>query len=81
MQAMIREAEEEAGIQLLPTQLQFVHFTHHQSNRLNAHLFFACREWEGKLTNMEPEKCGGLEWFPFDQLPLNTVEYSPMRWR
>ena len=73
--AMIRETEEEAGIKLAPNQLKFVHFTHHYSYRVNTHLFYACHDWDGEFVNMEPHKCGGLNYFPMDKIPTNSVEY------
>lgn len=72
---LIREAEEEAGIQISPENLRFVHCLHRQTNRLNVDLFFECDEWEGEITNTEPEKCAALEFYDINNLPSNTVEY------
>ncbi len=72
---MIREAKEEAGIELLPSQLKVVHVVHRHSNRQNVDIFFECTSWEGKIKNQEPEKCAALEFFPLDNLPDNTIPY------
>lgn len=72
---LIREAGEEAGIQIRPENLRFVHCLHRQTNRLNVDLFFECDEWEGEVTNMEPEKCAALEFHDIHDLPPNTVGY------
>lgn len=73
--AMIREAYEEAGIELLPSQLKVSHIMHRKSGRLNVDIFFECRSWKGSPVNREPEKCAALEYFPLDHLPSNTIPY------
>ncbi|HEX2579912.1 MAG TPA: NUDIX domain-containing protein [Rhabdochlamydiaceae bacterium] len=72
---MIREAKEEASIELLPAQLKVVHIVHRYSNRQNIDIFFECTSWSGEIKNQEPAKCGGLEFFPVDNLPENTIPY------
>ncbi|TAL14326.1 NUDIX domain-containing protein [Patescibacteria group bacterium] len=72
----IREAHEEAGINIRPDQLQFVFLQHRQSaDPIDEYIdvFFEVSEWDGEFTNMEPEKCGGLDWFDIDQLPESTI--------
>jgi ADP-ribose pyrophosphatase YjhB (NUDIX family) len=72
----IREAREESGVNLTNDQLKFVFLMHRASDKIeNEYLdvFFEVNEWQGDLTNMEPEKCGGLDWFDIDKLPENTI--------
>lgn len=74
----IREAREESGIELRVDQLKFVYLMHRLSSDPNDEyidVFFEVREWQGELTNQEPEKCGGLDWFAVDNLPDNTIPY------
>lgn len=73
--AMIREAKEEAGIKILPSQLKVVHIMHRKSNRFNIDIFFECFAWQNSVSNEEPEKCSSLEFFPLAQLPDNTIPY------
>lgn len=73
---MIREAREEIGIHLLPSQIKVVHVIHRKTTRLNMDMFFQCQSWDGKIQNMEPDKCGGLEFFSLEDLPLNMVDYN-----
>lgn len=73
--AIIREAYEEAGIQIEPSGLKVVHVMHRQTNRFNMDLFFECSEWKGAITNQEPEKCSILAFFPLTELPPNTIGY------
>ena len=73
---MIREAYEEIGIQLLPSQIKVVHIMHRKTNRLNIDIFFDCHSWLGEIKNIEPEKCEGLEFFPLEELPCNMVDYN-----
>ena len=73
-QAIIREANEETGIVLRQEDLQVVHVSH----RFNPHreyidIYLTASNWEGEITNLEPHKCDGLDWFPKDDLPENIV--------
>ncbi len=74
-EGMIREAQEEAGIELLPSQLKVVHVMHRKSTRFNVDIFFECTSWQGTVNNQEPEKCATLEFFPIANLPPNTLPY------
>lgn len=73
--AIIREAYEEAGIEIVPSALKVVHVMHRQTNRLNIDVFFECREFRGQVTNKEPEKCKAQNYFPLKHLPVNTIDY------
>lgn len=73
--AMVREAYEEAGILIHPSDLKAVHTMHRQTNRLNIDLFFECQKWQGTITNREPQKCSKLEFFSLERLPLNIIDY------
>ncbi len=72
---MIREAKEEASIELLPSKLKVVHVLHRNSNRQNVDIFFECTSWKGEVVNQEPEKCAALEFYPLENLPDNTIPY------
>jgi 8-oxo-dGTP diphosphatase len=76
--AMIRETDEEIGIQLSTAQIKVVHVMHRQTNRLNIDIFFECSLWEGTIKNCEPEKCERLEFFSLENLPTNLIEYQAM---
>lgn len=73
--AMIREAKEEAGLLIAPTELNLIHVLHRKTNRFNVDMFFECTSWRGDLVNMEPKKCGALDFFPINQLPENLIPY------
>lgn len=73
--AIIREAREEAGIELKPEDLRMIHAMHLKSNDERANFFFEADRWEGELENKEPHKCAELKWFPADKLPENTIPY------
>ena len=72
---MIREAYEEIGIKVLPSQLKVVHVMHRKTNRLNVDVFFECTDWEGTVVNWEPNKCERVAFFSLADLPENTVDY------
>jgi len=76
IQAMIREAREEVGIELNPKNLRLVHVMHRKEpgeNRVN--FFFTTEKWKGKPKIMEPHKCDSIKWFDVSNLPNNTIPY------
>lgn len=73
--ALIREAEEEVGVTIAPEAVQFAHVMHNSSSGGRMAFFFTVREWSGTPTNMEPDKCAGLEWFPINALPDHMIDY------
>jgi 8-oxo-dGTP diphosphatase len=75
MHGMIREAKEEADLELLPSQLKIVHVMHRKEKRLNIDIFFECTAWQGTPVNREPEKCAALEFFLLADLPVKTIPY------
>lgn len=75
IQAMVREALEEGGITIDPSDLKFVHVMHRRSDRIYADFFYECSRWSGQVENREPEKCGGLTFFPEKELPRNIIPY------
>ncbi|MGW2397180.1 NUDIX hydrolase [Kitasatospora sp. NPDC001664] len=79
LRGMAREAKEELGITIREEDLLLVHALHHLdaddgAGRLQ--LFFAPLAYTGQVTNMEPEKCSALDWWPLDALPEPTVGYT-----
>jgi 8-oxo-dGTP diphosphatase len=74
--AIIREAKEEVGISLHEADLKLVHAAHQicdDSDRLN--LYFETENWEGQVSNTEPEKCSELLWVKLVELPSDIVPY------
>lgn len=78
LSGMIREAKEEAGIDIDPADLRAVHTCHWKSNRLNMVIFFECTRWSGLLHNQEPDKCSELKWFDIKELPNNILYELPL---
>lgn len=78
---IIREAKEEANIILKAKSLRVIHVMHRfemQNNpelRERVDIFFTAKKWQGKIKNMEPDKCDDLSWFPINKLPPNTIPY------
>ncbi len=76
LEALIREAEEEAGLILKAKDLQLVHVLHKRTNN-NGHritLYFKASKWEGKIITGEPNKFKGVAWFSLENLPSNLSE-------
>lgn len=63
--AALREAREETGVVLDPTDLRLIHTQHRMGDegdheRIN--LYFDVTRWTGDPVNAEPDKCSALAW-------------------
>ena len=74
-EATAREAKEELGVEIEPTELELKVVMHRIDDREQLDFFFEPRRWKGNPKNMEPEKCDDLNWFSLDNLPSNTIPY------
>lgn len=73
MNAMVREANEELGINLKVEDLKIEHILHnYKGNRLN--FIITTKKYEGDLQIGEPDKCEKLEWFDIENLPKNMYK-------
>ncbi|MFH0874198.1 MAG: NUDIX domain-containing protein [Candidatus Komeilibacteria bacterium] len=78
-QAMIREANEETGVKILPEDLEISTVCHSYVNRTKSELiqFYAiCRKWSGEIKNNEPDKCSEVKFFSLESLPSNTIPFT-----
>jgi len=81
LDAIIREAKEEANIILRPKDLSVVHVMNRyvpenkKELKERVDIFFVAKKWQGEIKNMEPNKCDDLSWFPTNKLPQNTIPY------
>nr|WP_310723701.1 NUDIX domain-containing protein [Streptomyces sp. N2A] len=75
--ALIREAREEAGVVVDPTDVRAAVTVHHRSPAGGARIgvFFEVRRWHGTPQVMEPQVCDAMGWFPLDELPEPMVAY------
>jgi 8-oxo-dGTP diphosphatase len=76
--AMHREAKEEVGITVQTSDLKFVHVTHRLNDsreQERVDFFFEALKWQGEVTNVEPNKCDDLTWFPIDNLPDDIIPH------
>jgi ADP-ribose pyrophosphatase YjhB (NUDIX family) len=75
-EAMVREAREEANLDLSESDLSFAHVPHRNAEPdERVDVFFLAESWDGPIENSEPEKCGDRSWFPIDNLPEQTIPY------
>ena len=73
--AAVREAREEAGIELASADLRVVGVMHRRSNDERVDFFVEATRWCGTPVNAEPAKCDELAWFDLDRLPANVIPY------
>lgn len=80
-QAIVREAKEEAGIMLDPNSLRVCHLMHRyhvMPENLSFEqidVFFYAEQYAGTICNQELDKCSELQFYPLDNLPVNTVPF------
>ena len=73
--AMIREAMEEAGIEISASDLSVVGVMHVMTDKEYISFFLEAVEWSGQVVNAEPDQCDDLRWFDLNNLPENTIPY------
>lgn len=75
--AVIREAHEEANIKLLPEWLTMATVMHAKVPELETvDFFFISKQWEGTIANNEPHKHDELGFFSLEQLPEPLMPHS-----
>lgn len=77
VEAMIREAKEEAGIDIRKLKLATTMFRHKITEDGNDYIdfYFMVEDFNGDIVNNEPDKCGSLEFFDINNLPDNIINY------
>jgi 8-oxo-dGTP pyrophosphatase MutT (NUDIX family) len=75
MEAAVREAREEVGVEIAIDDLVFSTVMHRIEGDERVDFFFQAQAWRGDPFNAEPEKCDDLRWFDLNGLPENTVPY------
>ena len=76
LQAVVREAHEEIGLDLQETDLTLYHVMHRQNAEVKSEyidFYFKVAYWIGEPINSEPEKCEHIKWFPLEALPHKIV--------
>lgn len=76
--ALVREAQEEAGIAINLDDVEHVLTMHRLSDDPDdeyVDLFFEVCKWSGEIANLEPKKCGELTWVNINELPDNTLSH------
>ena len=76
--AAIREVKEEIGINIDRENLIFKSVMNRKVNENTEYIdfVFCVREWQGKIKNIEPEKCTELVWYSPDNLPENIIDFE-----
>lgn len=77
-QIAVREAEEEAGVEIDADELEFVHLVHRRAKDSTKFMdwvdvYFEAKQWRGEPHNAEPEKSEKLVWLELSSLPDNVV--------
>ncbi|MBU0596988.1 NUDIX domain-containing protein [Patescibacteria group bacterium] len=76
--AMLREAKEEVGVDILPEDIEIKTVCHsnvEKNDKEFIQFYVVCKKWDGELINNEPDKCEEIKFFPINNLPDNMVPY------
>ncbi len=73
--AMIREAREEAGIEIAPEDIRVVGVMHRHTSPERIDFFLVASKWINEPRNCEPDRCDELAWYPLERLPENVIPY------
>ena len=81
LEAAVREAREEAGVEIDPADLVPITAMHRTGGNgepidERVDFFFTASKWTGEPRLMEPEKADGLDWFALDKLPDPVVPHE-----
>ena len=72
-ETLIRECQEELGIQLEDTNLSLIHVLHKKKGKENRiTIYFVAQDYKGTLHAIETEKFRGVTWASIDRLPTKT---------
>ncbi|MFD5618886.1 NUDIX domain-containing protein [Streptomyces yangpuensis] len=77
--ALVREAQEEAGLVIDPADVDLVHLVHVRDQPgapPRMQLVFRARRWRGEPRLREPDRCVSWNWWPLDALPEPIVPYA-----
>jgi 8-oxo-dGTP pyrophosphatase MutT (NUDIX family) len=78
--ALAREANEEIGIRVSPSDLRLVYTLHRRSTGGGKDyeyidLYFVADTWKGVPTNCEPDFCSEVSWHEIEDLPEETIDF------
>lgn len=71
-----RETREECGVEIANLRFQFVANVTRYAPRHYVHLGLLADWAAGEPRALEPEKCGGWDWYPLDALPQPLFEMT-----
>ena len=77
-ECLVREAAEEAGIQINLKDIKLQHVLHRPSDATDdrrVDFFWSIDKWKGDPRIMEPDKCDEISWHAWDKIPKNTILY------
>ncbi|AOZ94121.1 NUDIX hydrolase [Paenibacillus crassostreae] len=76
IEAAIREAKEESGVDIEPSQLELVGVMHRKNTDSEwIDFYLKVESWSGEISNCEPHKCEELTWFKVNEMPENMISY------
>ncbi len=72
--AAIREVHEEVNLEVKPEDLTLFHREMSEANAKTFDNYYYCvSNYTGVLNNNEPTRHSGLDWYPINDLPSNTM--------
>lgn len=83
LEAVIREAKEELGIDVKEKDIKFMTLVHRKDpifGTIYYDTYFLIQNFTGELIVKEPDKCEELKWFDIDKLPGNLIPDRRFAW-
>lgn len=78
IQAAIREAKEEVGVDVSPSDMKLIHVMNrpHADDAERVDFFFETERWAGEPQVMEPDKCDEVRWVDLKEVEeMNLIPY------
>ena len=73
-EAAVREVKEEVGVDIIPSDLRFVHLMQRKrTDHIRVDVLFEAVKWQGEPINAEPDMHGELAWFAMHDLPYAKI--------
>ena len=74
-EALVREIKEELGIELTDFELVQVMNLNGDTGVYDSY-FYVCKDYEGEITNMEPENISSIEWYNMSEPLEDLIPYE-----
>jgi len=76
LNAAVREVDEETGLKAAPDDLELIHISQADTDKVYTYFIFKVRRWEGRPNLREPDMAEELGFHPLNHLPDKIPPYT-----